>query len=369
MRKILGLILFFTIMTGFHQNIEDTPLPSAQTRVSPNTIHLLRTIQVTPDARYLGGSFVRINYVPATDRFVVTFRAEFSQPLAGCQREGHAYKEYSLDMEETGDSKVISCELADSSSIMLDNIYYDVSMHARQNSNGWLINKFNAIDWKLLDSTFVPLDIFKERDNDPTVAYVNGLIDISAQFDASGKPTLVEKGAASHHHFFSTDLAPLGKKILSDVPHICGSSMIEVDGVTYFITATAYSGDLIVMKYDPEWNFLGKQDLIKKGHWSTGIAFDGQRFFLAYLDSSQRADPAFFPVYLNLHLAIFDRDWRLLQDIPVTHFSREDNLQPGRPWILLHDHRLYLSYDLDPIDPISHEEIKKWQALVSIFEL
>jgi hypothetical protein len=41
-------------------------------------------------------------------------------------------------------------------------------------------------------------------------------------------------------------------------------------------------GDVIVMEYDGDWNYLGMKELIKDAHWSTGLAFDGERFYVAY---------------------------------------------------------------------------------------
>jgi hypothetical protein len=176
-------------------------------------------------------------------------------------------------------------------------------------------------------------------------------------------------GAATHHQFFSTDLKFLGKRILADTPHIGGSSMIYVDGIYYFITANAYPGDLILMKYDKDWKYLGMKPLRKQAHWSTGVAFDGQRFYVAYIDTRQRTNPGFFPVYLNVHLAAFDRDWNLVDDVAVTNYALSDNRQTGRPWVILHKNRLYVSYDLDTMDPVLHKETMKGQAEVSIYEL
>jgi hypothetical protein len=100
-----------------------------------------------------------------------------------------------------------------------------------------------------------------------------------------------------------------------------------------------------------------------------GIAFDGQRFYLAYMDTSLRSSPAFLPVSLNVHLAIFDRDWNLIEDVAVTNYTRADYKQPGRPWVLLHGNYVYVSYDLDTIDPTTKEEQGQWQAVVSMYEL
>jgi hypothetical protein len=278
-------------------------------------------------------------------------------------------------MQETGQTGRIiwvpdACEAGDWGLVMVDNTLYLVKMHGVPGQwSGWRMFKYDAVSWKALGEVDVPLDLPKEKDNDPMVAYVNGQLDLSGQYDASGSPPLLEAGAATHHQFFSTDLKPLGKKILADTPHITGSSMIYVDGIYYFVTANAFMGDLIVMRYDENWKYLGVKELVKTAHWSQGIAFDGERFYVAYLNTSQRTQPGFLPVYLNVRLAAFDRDWNLVDDVAVTNYAPSDNKQPGRPWVIVHQNRLYVSYDLDTVDPARHMELLQWQARVSIYEL
>lgn len=159
------------------------------------------------------------------------------------------------------------------------------------------------------------------------------------------------------------------KRVLADVPHVCGSSLIQVDGVIYFVTADAFLGDVIVMMYDQDWHYLDMRLLREDAHWSTGLVLDDQVFYLAYMDTSQRARPVSLPVSFNVRLAAFDRDWNLLEDLAVTDFSPSDLRQPGRPWLILHGNLLYLSYDLDTIDPVTHEEQLQWQAFISCYEL
>ncbi|MCX5995512.1 MAG: hypothetical protein NTV59_05895 [Chloroflexi bacterium] len=333
----------------------------------------IRTIQVTPDSNFLTGSFARINYVPASDRFVVTFGTKLSTQPGNCQGAGYAYKEYTTDMQETGKSGSLilysdACEAGDSASVMVDNTYYLVSIpQVPGYPHGWRLIKFDAVSWATLAETIVSLKAPNEGELDPCVAYANGQLDVSDQYNPSG---IWQEGAASHHHFFSTALQPLGdEKILTDTPHISGSSMIYVDGVYYIITANDYAGDLVVVKYDQDWKYLGVKKLIKQANWSQGVVFDGQRFYVSYLDTSQRTEPGLFPVYPNVHLAAFDRNWNLLEDVAVTNYAPSDYKQPGRPWVILHGNRLYVSYDMDTVDPVTHEEQKKWQAYVSIYEL
>jgi hypothetical protein len=275
-------------------------------------------------------------------------------------------------MQEIGESGTFACDPADSGSVMVDNTYYFAAMTRRSEQIGWHLLKFDAVNWTASVDTFFPIDYPKEGDADPMVAYVNGQVDISSAYSVSGKPPGPDTPAGSygtHHQFFSTDFQFIDKKILTDTPHINGSSMVYVDGVYYLVTANLYDGNVIVMRYDKDWNYLGVKTLIEQAHWSTGLVYDGNRFYLAYTDTSQRTQPGFFPVYLNIHLAAFDRDWNLVGDVAVTNYTPADNRQPGRPWVILHGNRLYVSYDLDTRDPGTHQEQMKGQAIVSIYEL
>jgi hypothetical protein len=348
-----------------------TPAQPGQPTGQPGLFKFIRTVQVTPDASFQTGSFARINYVPATDHFVVTFGTKASTQPGACQGAGYAYKEYTVGMQETGQAGQLiwysdACEAGDSGSVMVDNVYYSAFVPQDPgHPYGWHLAKFDAVSWTMLAETYVTLESPSEGETDPTVAYFDGQLDISDQYNSSG---IWQEGSASHHHFFSTDLQPLGEKILADTPHISGASMIDVEGVYYFVTANNFAGDLVVMKYDKDWMYLGVKALIKQAHWSQGVVFDGQRFYVAYMDTRQRSSPGFLPVFLNVHLAAFDRDWNLEDDVAVTNFTPSDNKQPGRPWVILHDNRWYVSYDLDTIDPTTREEQRKWQAYVSIYE-
>ena len=125
----------------------------------------------------------------------------------------------------------------------------------------------------------------------------------------------------------------------------------------------------MVITYDQNWKYVGVKSLVHNGLFSTGLAFDGQRFYVAYLDNSQTLKPNQLPVYLNVRLAAFDRNWNLLEDIAVTSYAISDNMQTGRPWVLLHGNRLYVSYDLDTMDPVTRSENMHGQAIISIYEL
>ncbi len=371
---------WFLVATAVPANGRPRVLPSATGRngasapvaatASSSHFTYVGTTTVTPDGNFLGGGFVRAYYLAATDHVLVTFNTPLSQPEGNCPDAAHAYKEYTTEMQETDAKGIISCDGGfDIGSLLIGDSYYLVAIHREGEAAGWRMAKYDAPRWEQQTVIFHHLDDPYEQQGDPMVAYVNGEIDASSQYNASGSYPDLEIGAATHHEFFTTDLEFLREKILTDTPHIVGSSMIYVDGVYYFVTANAFFGDVVVMRYDQDWNYLGVKTLVTKGHFSEGLAFDGQRFYVTYLDTTQRTPPNSLPVNLNVRLAAFDRDWDLIEDIPVTAFTWADLRQPGRPYLLLHGDRLYVSYDCDTIDPVTHQENLKGQAYVAMYEV
>jgi hypothetical protein len=391
-QQMTGMALALLILVGcaaptvapIPPPIPNTPLPSPHTfsisptvgqpSGKPSLFKFIKTVALTPDANFLNGGFPRVGYVPATDRMVVVFGTHLAQPAEGCVDTAHVYMEFTLDMDATGKSGVLNCEGGDSGGLMVDNFYYDVGAQPVQGTDGWRIIKYDAVTWAKLVDISLPLNSPREKNGDPMVAYVNGQIDISSQFNdnpTGAPPADIRAGAATHHQFFSSDLQFLGKKILTDTPHVNCSSMAFVDGVYSFVTASAFGGDLIVMQYDQNWNYLRVKTLIKQAQFSTGLAYDNQRFYVAYLDTSQNSEPnGFLPIYPNVHLAAFDHDWNLMEDVAVTNYTPSDNEQTGRTWVLLHGNRLYVAHDMMPMDPVTHEDqISKIEAYVSVYEL
>lgn len=351
---------------------------TAAAQVPPVTY--VRTVQVTPDSQFLTGSFPRINFVPATDRFVVSFGTKASTIPNSSMGAGYAYKEYDLQMQATGKTGILewypnSTEAGDSGSYMINSTYYYVFVSQNLGDPyGWRIIKYDAAaNMSRLKEIYVILpkplpgnSDSIEGNTDPMVAYVNGQLDVSNQYNPSG---IWQEGFQSRHHFFTAGLVPLGNRTLGDSPHIDGGSIMYVDGVYYFVSADSYAGGLTLMKYDSQWNFLGNKSLIPRAHWSQGMAFDGAHFYLAYLDTSNRNGSSFFPVYPNAHIATFDRNWNLLHDVAITNFTYQGDRKAGRPWVTLHGNLLYVSFDVDTVNMTTGQEQLKWQAYVSVFEV
>jgi alpha-N-arabinofuranosidase len=353
-----------------------TSAPSPQATQSAGQSSLFRfinTFQVTPDDYHVNAGFVRVNYIQSTGNLAVTFGGYPTQAgtaLYGCQQTGDYYKEYTLDMVEMGKRGALLCDRhGDLGSLLIGDDFYLAGMDQDPVSGyaGWKIIKYDAATWEVVTELFHPLYRIGEqeykRNGDPMLAYVNGQLDISAGYNENGAPP----PTASHHQFFTTALEFLSEKILTDTPHIDGASMIYLDGTYYFVTADAFDGDVVVMQYDQNWNYLGVKTLIEQAHFSTGLAYDGKRFYLAYLDTSQRTTPGFLPVYLNVHLAVFDRQWNLVEDLAVTSYVPDDHQQPGRPSVLLHGNRVYVSYDVG--DETAPDPLLTMQGYVSVYEL
>jgi len=341
---------------------------------SPEMFKLIRTVQVTPDENFLAGGFARIGYVPATGHLVVVFGApRLAQPIDGCTG-GQSYKEYTMDMQPAGGFGVLSCDGeeggGDIAALIVDNVMYGAKMIPVEGTEGWRITKYDAVTWEQLVEIDVPLDSPREGSGDMMLAFVNGQLDVSSGYTEAGGPPPPEEGAASHHHFFSPDLELQQEMRLSDVPHRSEGALIQVDDLLYYVTSTSYTGDMMVMKYDRDWKYIESKQLISQVHFPTGLAYDGGRFYVAYLDTSQRNGDRFFPYYPNVHLAAFDRDWNLVDDVAVTEFTSTDYQFVGRPWVLYHENHLYVSYDVAPLEPATgREQLERIEAVVSIYEL
>ncbi len=370
LQQVVGIILLIIAFLAGYGSLataeSPTPTPPGQPAAHPGLFKFARAVQVTPDDNFSAGGFIRLGYVPASNRIVAAFGSpKLAKPNGNCPGGGKGYKVYTVDMQPTGEEGLLHCEGGgDTANLFVDNVLYDVVMFPVNGTGGWLIKKFDAVTWKELGRLAYGLDSPREFNGDMTIEMVNGELDISGGYSSDGKIPPPEKGAGTVHYFFTPDLQFLYKKILTDTEHIVGSSMIYVDGTYYFITADAYAGDVIVMKYDKDWKYLGMKVLQKQAHWSEGVAFDGQRFYLSYLDTSQRTEPGLFPYYPNVHLAAFDRDWNLLDDVAVTSFTPNTQFT-GRPWLLLHGNRLYVAYDAVALP----EDLSKIEVYVSVYEL
>jgi hypothetical protein len=347
---------------------------SSTTTTSAGVFTLVKTVQVTPDDLFAGGGgFIRLGYIPATGRIVAAFGVhKLAKPFEGTTEGAKGYKVYTVDMQPTGEEGVLPREGGgDTGDLFVGDVLYDVVTTISNEKEAWLIRKFDAVTWKELARTTYTMDTPREMAGDMSIEYLNGVLDISGAYLPDGilAPAVEYSLIGTSHNFFDLDLKFLRKKTLLDTGHIVGSSTIYVDGTYYFVSANYYAGDVILMKYDKDWKYLGSKTLVKEAHWPEGLVYDGQRFYLAYLDTSLRNGADFFPYYPNVHLAAFDSDWNLVDDIAVTKYTTADNVTTGRPWILTHGSRLYVGYDAGKRSASGADDLDAGQAYVSVYDL
>jgi hypothetical protein len=320
----------------------------------------VKEVQVTPSGNSTSADFVRMSYVPGRDRFILTYGTMLTQPQGGCDTadpfyglyKAYAYKEYTADMVETGQAGIVSCHATtDTGGFFLGNVFYLASAEVHDNVEGWTLAKFDAVSWAKLVELWYPFTDSSWHAGDPTVALVNGQIDVSSAYDGPG----------THHNFFTTDLQFVSKRILSDTANVGFSSLITLGGITYFLSSQpGVRWSVILMQYDLIWNYLGVRTLVDGAATPQGLAFDGNRFYVAF---TQRTDG--FPFAENVHLAAFDTAWNLVDDIALTSFTLQDQTSSIHPWLALRNNRLYVSYS----QPRPAGGIETLQAYVKVYDL
>lgn len=362
-------------------------LPTQVSSIPPvggnEIFRFISTIQITPDDIFKDAALGYIHYIPATDRFIVMLGMHVDKPVTltysseTCQGKAVAYKEYTTDMQPTGQYGYISCAAADVTSQIIGGYIYLASMFAVPSKQGdgfefigWRLEKFDPVTWNRLADVDIPLDTKVEADDGPTISFINGQVTVSGEYFPDGIPD-GPLGRGSHHHFFDTDLKPLGKKILlapEYPPHCPEVSMIQVpEGDIYMFASTTYAGDLIVLHLDKDWNYKSQQKLRNNAFFPTGSVTDGHLFYVAYTDTSQKRPNG---MLRNVGFAAFDTSWRTLQDVAVTDFvnTSESFMEGESPWVQPYGNRFYVSYIVDTSDPVTGI-ITFGQAYVNVYEL
>ncbi len=350
--------------------------PPGTTPAAQPSFKFIKTVTVTPDEAFSTAGLGLVKYVPATDRLLVFLAAEVSKTPPGCPgRRIHAYKEYTLDMEPTGNSAVFNCWGGDAIVLMVDNsLYFAADGPDKAGTAGWWFYKYDASTWKQVGEEFhVPAEEFPAEHTDgPALAYVNGMIDLFAAYAEGGQ---VGGMLLPRHHFFTPDLQPLEERTLTEGPVMYGASLLYVDGVYYYITSTGPDGDIVVRRYGQDWKFLDEKT-VRQDATLTSTQSDGQRFYVAFMDNTQRV-PSDSIAAFNIHFAAFDRDWNLIEDVPVTTYVPADGMQTDSPGLLLHDGRLYVSYTAHKVNPETFQDCPdptkpcriEHQVYVSVYEL
>ncbi len=376
-------LILRVVIAAFSLAVVGCTAPTDTPSESREVFHFVRTVQTTPDSNFLEGAGGYIHYVPATDRFVIMLQTRIDKPVSlassrqECNGKAIGYKEFTVDTEPTGRYGFIACGFADTTSRIIGNDMYVVSMApAASSSNGsalqenWRLERFDAVSWKRLGSVDIPLETGNEAGDGPTISFVNGQIDVTGEYFVNKNPD-DPLGRGSHHHFFTLDLNPLGKRVLKppEYPAHCPMASIiqESGGDILLFSATAMEGDIAVYRFDNEWHFKEVNKLKDKAFFPTGSVTDGNLLYIAYTDTSNREAGR---MYRNVRLAAFDKNWNLMQDVAVTNFiNTSDTYMDGEsPWVTLHKNRLYVSYNVSELDPVSGALIET-QAYVNIYEI
>ncbi|MFA6528573.1 MAG: hypothetical protein WCT46_03460 [Candidatus Gracilibacteria bacterium] len=346
-------------------------------------VSLEKVVSITPDDQYQYGAFCRVNYVSGKDEFLVTFGGanrnvqeqyidynSDDMPGGAEGGNGYSYKFYSVDdFEYTGETGILNDSGGDAAFVMVDDEYF-YSLGGHGGEIEWVINKYDASTLEEVDN--VDIDLAEgEITSDQMLAYANGYLIASSLYDtnlalggdrSSGSAT--DDSGATHNHVYDTDLNLIDYFILDDTPHSNGGYVVFQNGVYNYITSTAFFGDLIVMQYDEDWNYLGVKNLGVYGQWAQGALYDEETeyFYVAYNELNKFGEDSYNP--RGISLGIYDKNWNLVETVEVTKEVQEDGTKEGRPSVVLYDGKLYVSYDVSPADTD-----QDWQCEVSIYDV
>ncbi|EKD63257.1 MAG: hypothetical protein ACD_51C00312G0004 [uncultured bacterium] len=353
--------------------------------VEPKTTETIvsfeKTISVTPDDTYQYGAFCRVNYLESSSEFFVTFggsqpdiqKEQAGERIGGAEGgNGYSYKIYDEDFSYTEENGIVHEGGGDAASVFAEGYYYFLA--GSPNSN-WAIEKIDPSTWEVVEKVEIYTDEEHEALNDQMLAYVNGYLIASSLYNEEGETnqqkTDATKGYATHNRIFTLDLEEVDYFVLDDTPHINGSYLVYVDGVYNYITSTAFFGDIIVMQYDEDWNYLGVKTIEENGNWAQGALYDEatERFYVTYLSRAHGEGGVVTGSKNGVIMGVFDNEWNLIENIEVAVFDDNSNTLPGRPSVIMQNDKLYVSYDLSTRDPQTHEENKDWQCEVSIYEI
>jgi hypothetical protein len=368
------------VFTGFYLGKKNLPDKSSffdkeAKDTSNDYFQLVKTIEAVPDDYYTNGNFCDFYYFPKKDKFYLTFATGQYSGKETYKHPGYAYKEYSLDLKETGKTGFFHENInqgiigGDGATVFANGYLYLLKGGGPE---GWTLEKYDQ-DFNLVKQTTVNLDRTRELGNDQMLAFVNGRLDASSLYainipETSQKQLIdnnsvggPETGEATHHHFYTPDLEFIERKVLKDVPHVNGSSMVYHNRIYNLITSTAWFGNLIAMQYDENWNYLGKKELAKNGRWSMGAIYVNGNFYVTYTSQNRQAGT-------DIILAAFDKDWNPLGSIKVTESEKDHTSLTDRPAVMYHDGLFYISYDFEPQIPQGQQKTEWWKCKISIYK-
>ncbi len=344
-------------------------LPSSLESYKP--LEFLDSIEATPDDNYTTGAFCRFYYEENRDEFLLTFGTGHGQVGGdgyvggGEGGQGAAYKFYSKDLVESDETAYYMKGGGDLATVKVGDYLY----HLSGGPDGWRLKKFDVNSWEEIDEKTIKLGD-DEGANDQMLVYVNGMLIGSSAYaeNAKGADTAGNEdnkvdpsvGIYTHHHSFDLSMKSIDSWIFDDERHTNGSSMVFVDGVYSFLTGTAFFGDLQVLRYDEDWNFIDSKLLIESAQWPQGTVYDEEteRYYVAYLGIGKARS--------EVSLAVFDKDWELLSNTLVTEYG--DEFFAGRPSVAIYENKVYVTYDKETRNEETNEWNKDWQCQIGVYE-
>ncbi|HOC93282.1 MAG TPA: fibronectin type III domain-containing protein [bacterium] len=309
----------------------------------------LQTVDANAEGAFQNGCFCRVFHRSSTNRFVVTFSSGLAEDPY------NAYKEYGAGFGAPVASGAFRTVFGgDYAAAMVADYYYLLT----GGPGGWLLIKYDPA-WNEVASVSVPVDLPVEKNNDQMLAYVNGLLVASSLHHDPDEPSDFE---GTHHRFYTTNLVYQGKRILKDVRHVNGSSMLFADGAYHLFSSESWHGQLLSLSYDSNWNFIGSRELTSDGgRWPQGALRIGDIYYVAYVTDA--ANPP-----AGIKLAALDSDWNLLETVRV--FDDPDFLTASdRPWLFHKDGVLYVSYDVATFSDPGRVENRDWTCHIKSYRI
>jgi hypothetical protein len=395
--KVIGVILTIMFLTGCATSITPVPPPTfplppppkqtipppspqraqpTQT-TQPSLLKLIQTVQVTNE-HFSNGVGSDIAYIPSTDRIAVIMSNRVDQPITlspseVCDNTVIGYLEYTKDMQPTEEYGYLSCGFADIHAMNIGNDVYLAKM--KWGGPGYTLEKYDGVTWKRLASRDVNFDNEKEWGvgGGPDVSFINGNFVVTGEYVHGG--TIY---GGTHNMIFTTDLVFVKTVLLSSpgVPFHHGEySLLQLFNGDILLFASASpsenggpppKGNLEVLRFDKDWHFLEQKWLRDQAHYPTGSANDGRYTYISYSTWGRDTWAG-----QNEHLAAFDAQWNLIQDVTLTDVQSISDLAYGeQSMIILRGNRLYVFYDiLSKSSNSVAPDYTKSRTYVAVFEL
>lgn len=153
------------------------------------------------------------------------------------------------------------------------------------------------------------------------------------------------------NHYFSVD--ETGQRgelvVLADYPRMNGGALFADDlEERIYGLGMSHGQPLQINTYDAQWNVLSEKTLSlleeypdRRAYWPQAVIQVGDYFVVGFMgrdDSWGNGDLG------DVFLAIFDLDWNLLKEYPITNYGAPEAM---RPWLSRQGDQVLVGYDAD----------------------